>query len=735
MKKLILFFFSIFLITNASFADCPLPAPANLTPLSKTSCSITITWKAVNGAASYKLRYKLKASSTWIKVNAGNTTAYTVSGLSSVTPYDFSVASVCPNNNAGVFSNIISVKTNSCSLPNNPEVSNITSASAHTTWMPVCPASSYILRYKKTANSVWNKVGNIMVPSYTIIALEPQTNYEVQVRSACSADTSAWTESVTFLTLNAVVPAHPNIVMILLDDARYDAFKPNGGPSYLNYPSIDRIANEGVNFKYFLPTSSQCTPSRGTILTGLYAHKHGAVSNKNNINTSIPQIQEILHDNGYFTGVIGKYTFSNNPDGCDWYAVSASLAYIDPHLFTNGIHKDYPGHVTDVYSQLLGAFFDSIPANKPFFLMFWPISPHGPSIPRDQDTSFYVNQTMPFPSNFYKYPKNYPRYYYTFDQRWDFNASQTDSMRLIEFQTQQGTDMNVDTILTRLENMGILDSTMVIFTSDNGYMKGEHLMAAKQVALEESIRLPLFIRYPAWFMWNTVVTDQIGSNMDLAPTILEAANIPDTFKMDGISLHQLFNGTIPRKDFLYEYCSQEALPPIRAVRSVEYKYIYSFCDQTTEEFYDLIIDPKENTNQIFNPAYTSLIQEYRNKKDSLRVVFNDTISEIRHCSLAKIQMRNSVESESESEYADVNGIYLFPSPADQRLQLRFFVGKNMSMLLTVKNEMGETMVTNFSRENGWIRLVVDCSNWLPGAYFAFLLDDEEIRTCKMMVMH
>lgn len=96
-------------------------------------------------------------------------------------------------------------------------------------------------------------------------------------------------------------------------------------------------------------------------------------------------------------------------------------------------------------------------------------------------------------------------------------------------------------------------------------------------------------------------------------------------------------------------------------------------------------------------------------------------------------MKNGIESES--EYADVNGIYLFPSPADQSLQLRFFAGKNKSTLLTVKNEMGETMVTNFNRENGWISLVVDCSNWLPGMYFAYLLDDEEIRTCKMMVMH
>lgn len=733
MKKLIPLLLLAGFINGSSFADCLLPAPSNLTSPSKTSCSVTLSWSPVNGASGYKLRYKLKTSSTWIKLNAGSNTNYTISGLTSLTKYNFGVASICPNNNTGAFSNSILVKTASCSQPQQLAVSGITSTGATISWQPVCPASGYILRYKKTNISAWTKIANITASAFAITTLEPQTSYEVQVRSTCSADTSAWTQSAYFLTLNSIASTKPNIIMILMDDARYDAFKPNGGPSYLKYPSIDRIANEGVNFKYFLPTSSLCTPSRGTILTGLYAHKHGAFFNGDDINTSIPQIQEILHNNGYFTGVIGKYSFSNNPVGCDWYAVSTGLEYTVPHFYINGIHKGYPGHVSDVYNNMLGDFFDSIPSEQPFFLMFWPISPHGPSIPRTEDTGLYVNKTIPFPDNFYKYAHNYPAYYYNLDHSWEFNATQTDSLRLLEFQTQQGTDMNVDTILTRLENMGVLDSTMVIFASDNGYIKGEHLMAAKQVALEESIRLPLFIRYPAWFMANTVVTDQIASNMDLAPTILEAANIPDTFNMDGISLHALYNGTIPRKDFLYELCSFEAAPPLRAIRSFEYKYIYTFCDETTEEFYDLINDPGENTNEIFNSAYATLIQQYRDKKDSLRAVFNDTLSQFRNCSLANIQMKDAVTPEMDD--ADLNDIYLFPSPADETVRLQFFSRENDLTLLTVKDELGKAIISETINELGWRNIKLDCRTWLPGMYFITIQNEMNMKCRKMMVIH
>src|SRR5262249_9691252 len=142
-----------------------------------------------------------------------------------------------------------------------------------------------------------------------------------------------------------------------------------------------------------------------------------------------------------------------------------------------------------------------------------------------------------------------------------------------------------------------------------------------------------FIRYPAWFAEGTVVDSEWAANIDIAPTLLELAGIPDTFHMDGISLHQLATGQAHRKDFFYEF-----YPPDdyewEAVRSLQYEYIYSYCSNSTEEFYDLTTDPRENNNLISDAGYASLIQQFRNKRDSLRLSTNDTIfPELKACSM------------------------------------------------------------------------------------------------------
>lgn len=163
------------------------------------------------------------------------------------------------------------------------------------------------------------------------------------------------------------------------------------------------------------------------------------------------------------------------------------------------------------------------------------------------------------------------------------------------------------------------------------------------LAYEESLRLPLFVRYPAWFAPGTIVDYEIAANIDIATTLLDAAGIPDTFNMDGVSLHQLAQGQVHRKYFYYENYL-EAGNKWLAVRSLDYMYIFSLCKDETEEFFDLNIDPEQNTNLIFDPNYTALIESFRLKLDSLRLATGDTLE----LDLGKCKLESAY-------FADVDG--------------------------------------------------------------------------------
>src|SRR4030095_3094183 len=196
---------------------------------------------------------------------------------------------------------------------------------------------------------------------------------------------------------------------------------------------------------------------------------------------------------------------------------------------------------------------------------------------------------------------------------------------------------------------------------------------AKEIALEESIRLPVFIRYPKWFNAGTVVTDEIASNIDFAPTFLELAGIPDTFGMDGLSLHSLVTHEASRKQFLYEVAGIGPVPGIRAVRSLQYKYIYNYCTHTAEEFYDLVNDPNENDNLINNSSYSVLIDSFRAVMDSLRDRFTDDINiPVINCFTAFPTPQKGAFDEEEEEYMPDFSISMSPAPASQSFTIHCF---------------------------------------------------------------
>lgn len=432
----------------------------------------------------------------------------------------------------------------------------------------------------------------------------------------------------------------PNIIFIMLDDARWDSFTPNGGQPFFPAPNISRIANEGANFKNFFAVLSLCTPSRGTFFTGLYPNKHGATTNPENIDNNgigkqLPWISEILQESGYYTMLSGKLGFDQDSvRGFDDYLISTSDKYIGAKFNYNGTpNVHFQGeHTTDIITNFVLDKLDTRPTDKPFFVYMAERAPHVPYVPRPQDSGIFDNYVMPYPDNAYKYQYNWPSYLYPANEAGD--STNQDSLYRGYFELLAGVEDNIGILFNYLDSAGLTDNTVIILSSDNGNVKSEHLLQGKQLAFEESMRLPLFIRYPAWFPPGTVVEDQLGLNVDWFSTLLDAAGVTNTYNMDGLSLRKLYTNEVKRTEFLYEIYREEETPSLRAVRTQTYKYIKSFCNDTTEQFFDLVNDPKENTNLINDPYYEEIISYYRCKLDSMRIMMKDfTIDTIIECKL------------------------------------------------------------------------------------------------------
>ena len=430
----------------------------------------------------------------------------------------------------------------------------------------------------------------------------------------------------------------PNILVIELDDARYNAFQPNGGPAFFNTPSINRIAEEGVNFKYMGATTALCVPSRASIYTGLYAHHHGALDNGTSPKPGLTYVSSILQDAGYYTGFVGKWLLGkklpDDPIGFDYWAVTDEDDHIDPPIrFNDGSTTNYVGHDAVVYTNIALNFLQNeVPSGQPWMLFLFHRVPHLPYEPMSSEDSLYQFAPVTLPANFKPYQENFPSYLYPGHEFEGDSADLEQSIR-DNYETCHAAEHSVDRILNYLDSTHMLNNTLVIFSSDNGYFIGEHDLEKKSLSYDEALRVPLFIRYPAWFPPGTVVDNEFAANIDIAPTLLEAAGIPDTFDMDGVSLRKLAMGQVHRKDFFLENYTNNG-NNWEAVRSLNYAYIYSYCTSLTEEFFDMTVDPQQNNNLITDPGYATLIQQFRLKRDSLRNATGDTIfPALQNCSL------------------------------------------------------------------------------------------------------
>jgi hypothetical protein len=416
--------------------------------------------------------------SLWISVpDTIYDTLYTFTGLLPAAQYEFSVSSFCTGIIKSRYQNT-TASTTICEIPSST-TAEVVNNTALITWQMNCESAFNQVRYMPVDSIVWTYVFTGNAPAVLLGDLSWDGEYIYQV-AACEDTLGSWTPIDTF-----TIDKRPNILLIVLDDARFNSYTVNGGPEFFQSVSLDRIANEGVNFKKAFATYSLCAPSRATMFTGLYPHKNGAYNNQTIYNTSLPTIGTILHDDGYYTAMLGKFLMPGLPNepqpGWDFWMAQDKWAKIDPEYNYNGTLVQLTGHELDIITDTAIHLFATKPADQPMLLMLCYLTPHVEYIPRPQDAGIFAGDTMPFPENFYPYPDNYPSFYYTaIDSAYRDSATLAADIQNY-FESLYGLDQDVGRLLDTLETLEMLDNTVVILISDNGYFHGEHLFEGKKI--------------------------------------------------------------------------------------------------------------------------------------------------------------------------------------------------------------------------------------------------------------
>jgi arylsulfatase A-like enzyme len=413
----------------------------------------------------------------------------------------------------------------------------------------------------------------------------------------------------------------PNIIFILADDLRWDAMSSMGHP-FLKTPAMDRMRAEGVTFQNAFVTTALCSPSRASILTGAYAHNHRVTGNeKSEIDhDAMPTFPRLLKESGYETAFVGKWHMRRGDHprpGFDyWLSFRGQGVYTDPVLNENGNVVKATGYTTDILTDYAINFINK-ERESPYCLYLSHKAVHSPFTPAPRDAGVYAGRPLPEPANARDTYAGKPKWTRSRFVEDGANGDVPDAVeppewdpaharRMGYLHTINALDHGLGRILDALKARGELDNTVIIFTSDNGYFLGEHGLGDKRVMYEESIRVPLLMRYPPLAKPGSAV-DQMVLNIDLAPTILDLAGVPAATTMQGTTVLPLLAGHADgwRSSFLYEYWVDLTpwIPRMVGVRTEKWKLVRYPDIDDIDELYDLESDRLEMHNLAIAPEY------------------------------------------------------------------------------------------------------------------------------------
>ena len=439
----------------------------------------------------------------------------------------------------------------------------------------------------------------------------------LKMAGAAGISTAAVTPLMSCCSAEAAAKGR-NVIFILIDDQRYDAMSCMGHP-FLQTPNLDRLAGAGALFRNAFVTTSLCSPSRATILTGLYAHAHGVMNNRTLLRKGIETFPILLQGAGYETAFVGKWHMGHASDmprpGFDrWVSFRGQGVYYNPRFNVDGEQVRREGYVTDLITEYAIEFLRR-PRTRPFFLYVSHKAVHAMFEPAERHKGRYSDVNLTPPASMADTDDNYrgkPGWvraqrnsWHGVDGMYDGRISYEQFVRDYN-RTILGIDDGVGRLVDALKELGILDSTLIIFTSDNGFLHGEHGLIDKRCMYEESIRVPMIVHCPEIAPAGRQV-EQMVLNVDIAPTILDAAGVDMPDAMQGASFLPLAHcENVPwRGSFLYEYFWEESFPQtptVFGVRTDRYKYMWYHGVWDKDELYDLKDDPDEMTNLIDDPA-------------------------------------------------------------------------------------------------------------------------------------
>lgn len=395
----------------------------------------------------------------------------------------------------------------------------------------------------------------------------------------------------------------PNIIFILTDDHRWDAMSSMGHP-FIITPHLDRLAEEGILFANAFVTTSLCSPSRASFLTGQYPHRHGVVTNHTPWDNRNATFLELLKTKGYETAFIGKWHMPGQGlprlRGVDRFISFTKEGgqgiYYNCPLIIDGVETERNGkYITEDLTDFALEFIEKQRTN-PFCLYLSHKAVHFGFRPPPHLKGIYKNVDLKLPSEsdtWITYTDNHP-----------FVGALLPMNLLYRnyCETVVSVDEQVGRILKKLEEMQILDDTAIIYAGDNGHFWGEHGLYDKRLAYEESIRIPFIVRYPGLVKDPGRRASQMILNIDLAPTLLDLVGLDIPPNMQGQSIKPILQSSTAagRQSWLYEHFPvfPIPIPGITCVRTNRYKYIEYQNDKRPKEVFDLKSDPKEKHNII-----------------------------------------------------------------------------------------------------------------------------------------